>query len=515
MIVPYYINPYLSPSNTQFTPLSKENNLPPPLFYFEGRRLEKYEDLIANLSEPQRINLEEKMTRISDQQVEIAADAIHRGVLSDPVFKDNAFPLSALLALKKGLIDGLTFSTSQLFGNAINWRKPWEETEIIPLFAGDAINDQAWRLIKETCQPFTGTQFSHEFKNEEEEEEPYLNDDQLNTFFELAKKLPPIDRQFLLYPETNPIRREGTSKTTVSVIINAQVGFNALSRISDSEREIPLRMIPSKGITQALIIAKWGDLAPTLISRFLISPSSVLDNQIPANEREFCLNFAYLPLVTKADSWDCDLKMNEVELHDGYHGYIFGSIPLASRIKFSDSARIFKNRIEAYEKFDDRFAFRCAYESLVDMEHGVYSHYKKEEIKKLEDQIFWTSIGISLNKAQTTYFLTYPKSNKIEGKQIKKLFQEKVVKDFFKDIINKADDYKEKGIILDYLLSPKIKLIDPGYKDEVMPLSKQAKKILASRFKGKSNDELVRLSKNKESYLLRKGAAKAQKKKKG
>ncbi len=515
MIIPYYYQSF-SLLNGQYNQpsLIEKNKTNPPLYYFEGRRLEKYRDLIANLSEVQRVKLEDKIGLIADHQVETAVEAILRGDLSAPVFKDNDFPLSALLALKEGLIDGLTFSTSQMFGNALNWAKPWTEFEIIPLFNGDAINDRAWRLIKETCKPFMVTQFSHEIHEIEneygyEDERPLLNDDQLKTFFALAKELPAIDRQFLVFRETNPINLKETHQTTVSVMINTQA-FNALSRISDSETGSPLRMVPSKGIIQALLIAKWGESAPTLISRFLISPSPALAEEIPVNERDFCLNFSHLPLVTKADLRDCDLSLNEVEYHDGYHGYIFGSIPAASRIKFYECAHIFKNWMEeeAHAKSKSRFAFECAFDSIVDMEHGIYTLYKKEEIVNLEEEIFWTSIVHSIIKSSSIYFYIHPKAHQLKAEKVKELFRSKVFKVFVNKIIDYADDYRRKGIKLDYLLSDEKNVIDSNKekRKELELLSNQTKKILRKRFHQKSKDKLVRLSKNRKSYLLREGA---------
>ncbi len=486
----------------KFLPVKREQKV-----YFEGRRVETYNDITENLTLDQKQALEDKLNSLPDQESVLnkVCEALSEGEIQDSPIEN--FSLYCLLALREQLIDGLTYSTSQLFLNVLNRLVDKNKAEVVPLFYDDDINRRAWKLIEETLKPFPRTQYRNEIiKSNEYDPYPRMTSEQLTIFFDLMRTLPSLEQQFILIPDPNPIGKTKTPVRTVSFEINDLIHRpNVLCRVSDKEEE-PKRMIPSKGIFQAYLIAKHGKYAPTLISSYGLSPVNVLKNGIPKRERPFCLDptpelVQLLPLVRKADLVLCDFRVNECPYHDVYHGDLFGDAR-DDQMKFYAVGEICedlaKKNAEVFESAN------TIAEQMYDMQHLAYTEFGKITLPASDRAApFWLSIVRWL-----------PEKDRYAKDQI--------ITEIFNKLIDQSDSFKEK---YDLTLES---LIQVNYSNYFWSLTSHtplnftshtplnhsehvnstrfrslAISTLENRFKGKKFEELIQLSEHPASYLLR------------
>ncbi len=474
--------------------------------YFKGRRVETYTDILENLTPPQREAIEMKLNHLDQGRLKDVCEILAKGDILSPITQIRNFSFYCLLALREQLIDGQTYTTSQLFFNVLNRLEDKSKAEIVPLFIGEAINPRAWNLIQETLKPFPLTQYQNEIE-EEDENDPYprMTLEQLNDFFDLMRPLPPLERQFILIPDPNPVGELKTPTTTVTVKIHLIFHRqNALCCVSDKEGE-PKRMIPSKGIYQALLIAKHGEYAPTLITNYNLAAIVALMNGIPRRERPFCLDptpemESILPPVPEADGYPCDIRANESGYHDGvYHGDLFGDAE-KDQMKLYAFGQICEDVARETSSFVVSKHAIITAESIYDMEHSGYKRFGKVNLP-LSDRAapFWHSIAETL--------------------PIGEIEKEKYVieTEIFNKLIDHADHFKEKyDLTLESLIQvnfhkyknpadPYAPLSPNGY-SKTSDLKSLAVSTLRKRFKGKNLEELVQLSKHPGSYLIRKKA---------
>lgn len=385
-------------------------------------RIETYVDLMMNLDQSEKAQLEREMEALPKNDKTINLDlvtkAIHSPDLEDSIWEHLQFPLYALLALKERKIDGMDFSTSQLFYNAMNHPNNKGQVKVIPLFFGSSYNPQAWQLIEETVEPFV-SQY-HEEKNFPADSpyvesyglgRPFMTSKQIRIFFDMMARLHPLQRMFLLVPEPQPLSwkrnmelQENLRKGSVTEAINVKTPqFNVFCRVSDKLFKKPLRMIPSKGMMQAYIFATGGDC--TLISQFRLSSFNYLEEGILQKERSMCLNFTFLPKISEADEYPCLLEVNEVEFHDFYHIDIM-SLLKEDRKKFYGFAVLLqkiltKNSILAKNRHLE-CSIRNLHEFIVQMEAIPYREFisfQGESEKLPSEALFWASINDFLRVA--------------------------------------------------------------------------------------------------------------------
>ncbi len=463
--------------------------------YFEGRRVETYTDLVENLTDAQKQNLEFKLNSLPDQNFVLkeVCEALSKGDIRAPI---KNFSMYFLLALKKQLIDGLTYTTSQLFLNVLNRLGDKNKAEFVPLFIDAAINPRAWNLIEETLKPFPGSQYKGEIIiNNEEDPYPRMTKEQLKVFFDLMRILPPLDQQFILLPDPDPIEKKNVAlANTITKRLNHTLfhKFNVFCRLSDKEGK-PKRMIPSKGMIQAYLIARFGEHAPTLITNYGLSPFATLKKGIPIKERPFCLNpppEAELPMVWTADKLACDICANECEYHDFYHGEIFGEIGRDQK-KFYACGQFFEQLAKELSPEDKNLELvKKASEKFYDMEHADYKFFAKLDLPSSDLAApFWSAF-------------TYRMLN----------MDIKIVFKFINELIDKVDFYKEEyDITLWSLIRIDLKKykknMDIGDYNNVRNFQSFVEQAIDSCLSEKTKEDLNQISKNKYSHFLRKKAS--------
>lgn len=425
----------------QSLPLSLMNPLLGP-----ETRIETYEDLMMNLDQSEKGQLEREMEALPENDktinLELVTNAIHNPDLEDSIWEHSLFPLFALSALKEKKIDGMDFSTSQLFYNAMNHPKNKGHVKIIPLFINNSYNPQALALIEETLEPFVS-----QYHNEQEipNDSPYadtyglgrplMSSAQIPVFLDMMARLRPLQRMFLLVPEPQPLswkrnmELQETMNGSVSEGINTKTpNFNVFCRISDKLFKVPLRMIPSKGMLQAYIFAIGGNC--TLISQFKFSSYDYLKRGILVNERGMCLNFAFLTQIDTADTIPCHLEANELEFHDFYHIVVMSFIIKQDRRKFYGFAILLERILEKEPTLKD--LIHSLYESVVEMEAIPYQKLislQEEDVELPREPLFWTSLNV---------YIKYLWECKSDPTDIPRVYQL-----IISELVNNADEYQK------------------------------------------------------------------------
>lgn len=321
------------------------------------------------------------------------------------------FPIQALQLLHEGEITAMQFSTSQLFFNVYPHHK---NVRFIPLFMNDKHNPLASSMINETMKvAFTAliayrTSLGDELSKNliipiDKGNKNWTRQQELNFVLRLWKQYPPSEHSFMLVPDQFP---SGEWRAGDRLAFN--LGFNILTRLS--EENAPMRMIPSRGMTQAFIEATTVD-APIPIYRFGLSPAKGMHAALRINCRDIYQSFAPLEHLspTTVDRHIANPAYAEAELHDFYHQFIFAFVPPSHRKIFTDFADAIQAYIDAQPSgcsIAEKFL-----EVLVDMEHTKYfdnqkSFEHKEIISKNIDPrrfapelVFWLSIGYCYGRA--------------------------------------------------------------------------------------------------------------------
>ncbi len=392
--------------NIYFSP--KAFNKEPKMVHpFKNHCIEKFEVVTEHLERSQVEALESKMAALPDVdgQLEILCNVLKEADFKAPIWNDADFPLYCLSALKKEMIDGLAFSTSQLFFNVFSHSKTKEDVEIVPLFIDEAVNDLAWGLIKETIEPFSGVQshFYQQFVKKSKDHYERMNKEQLNNFFEEMRNLPLLDRYLLLIPDPNPIclDLDVDSKETISNMINTnlEVKFNNFCRISD-KKENPMRMIPSMGMLKVYLHVMGGENAPILISRYGALSSAALQKGILENELDFFINSSHalasiIPQKTTVKKFDCELCANELEYYGFFQAEIFRRIPKSHRRMFEVCRKILEGIANDADNMNKKNNIIESYKKLYEMEHVIYLN---KDVPLEGEARFWIVIALNLHE---------------------------------------------------------------------------------------------------------------------
>ncbi len=434
----------------------------PPHLSFENQTWETYENLTENLTSEELRDLEKKLDliRIFTAQIDEAVEAITKGNVENPIFSNHHFPLFALLALKEQRINGLEFTTSQLFFNALKGL-PHENVEVIHLFEGKNINPRAKACIEQTAKLFLDLQ---EIKGISIQKLSLMDESQLQLFFQLTGELSDLERIFLLVPDPNPVHLHlpHDYKNTISTKILLNY-FNLFGRLVDSKKFF--RMIPSKGMVLSYLKATSRDHPITLKTYFKLNSFLKIKDNVSHNEWPLCLNFSFLEPIQLADGKTCDTKLNELEWHDIYHSNAFNYIPLLDRKKFCVCGDIF-NGFQDSEGIGKKIA-----QSIYNMEHVDYQIFDFQKLPILhKDQIFWVALARCIFRKLTS-------KRKANYKQE----DNPLVEQFIKTIMDNAEFYKKNyNLSLDYLFP--FRIVE-GYFTirQVLQLSIAAKKIKNKR----------------------------------
>ncbi len=364
----------------------------------------------------------------------------------------NDFPMLALAALKQGKIDGISFSTSQIFYNVLTHPDNYKKTKIISIFSKNGqINPLAAYMIDETMAYASISREVFAIKEIGKLEEASLNrflfDEQSksfnyilnysnnlrgeydwtpqerNKFFDLLSFLPASERTFLHIPDHDFDAKE----ETLTRRINFDVLFNQLSRFLLNHE--PRIMIPSKGMMQAYLYATRGPEAPRLRSQLSLCPWRGIYKGMKKNWRPLYIHFKPLAHLTPKiiDQHIAPLHSADAEKHDSYHGIRFADVPTPIRKLFIEIAhKLWPSLICSSPKdssLTQLFLEQLA-KAIMDMEHSFYDRklldkrylakiYEDDisedneglaiiinEMQKSEEQPFWYNIMLAILNAK-------------------------------------------------------------------------------------------------------------------
>lgn len=333
----------------------------------------------------------------------------------------TTFPLQTLKLLKEEQISAMQWSTSQLFFNVYPHHDP-KTVRFIPLFPNGQQGLLATNMINATMKiafsaliayrKSLGDQLHENLSIPVDQGHKHWNEKQEKQFYaRLWKHYPASEHFFMLVHNSDP-----AESPTVGHLISLKLGFNMLSSLNVGKK--PVRMIPSRGMVQALIEATTVD-APLPLYRLGLSPNEGLHEALRLNGRDLYQSFDPVKHLS-ADTVDKHIAnpaYAEAELHDFYHQLMLGHVPPAHRKVFTD----FGDAVRAYLE-TEKNPFPPASEFfglIVDMEHTFYYIDDKpkefhEILKKkhIKDQfcpeiVFWLSIGNSYTRALKRCQLPY------------------------------------------------------------------------------------------------------------
>lgn len=326
-----------------------------------------------------------------------------------------AFPIQTLKLFNEGQITDMQWSTSQLFFNVYPQHPP-ETVRFIPLFPNKQQGLLATSMIRATMKiAFAAlvdfrTRFIDVLQENrnipEDKGTMYWSALQEKQFYtRLWKQYPPSEHCFMLVPD-NIISYQDV--LSVMDRISFIIGFNHLSRLKVNKR--PVRMIPSRGMMQAMIESCTAyPLLPRI--RLGLSPTEGMLKALKADSRDLYQSFAPLEHLTpsSADNNPANPAYGEVEIHDFYHQWLASHIPLSHRLLFIDFADAVQAFLDSHptpfpvaEKFRDL---------IVDMEHFFYwkaglpiegetVFENSKGLKRFSHEIlFWLTLGSKYNMA--------------------------------------------------------------------------------------------------------------------
>lgn len=381
---------------------------------------ETYDEIVANLDPTQLNELEGKMQGTPDPTIyNQIIEAIQSGNLTDELFDIEDFELYALLALRNNLIDGSSFTTSQLFFNGYRHNRQIAQRRFIPLFMNNTVNLEAWHILLDSAK-----------SDNLDGREGGRSEAELADFFRLMGHATAINQQFMLVSE-----RDLKSKTMGQIVIREH-HFKLLSSYRHLNGTL-FRILPSKAMFQACLSCRGGNDTPQLVTRFGLSPAEQLKVEILDKKRDFCLNFKALPQVLTADQITCDPTYNEVELHDFLHGELVTSTPYEVRFKLYGLAELCHNLAAKIANEDQKKFFEQLEERFIDMEH--YDYLKSDDFS--EEVKFWSLLWIYI---KDTLIRSNPIISMLEADEIfKGFFLQETGDLFLQALIDQADQLKK------------------------------------------------------------------------
>lgn len=361
---------------------------------------ETYEELIAYLTPEHKAGLEAKLIGLADAENQTSAvkKAIDENNLQAEIMQHKDFPLYALLALKKGLITGLAYTTCQLFYNTFFYNVNPGEIRVVKLFDGENPNPEAREMVSYTASFGSGAnnkdipETYQKFAQHRDQLSKYtdLNPSQVAKFFDILKLLPAIEQQYLIIPD--PDSQLPQKPGYISQALVDRTGFNAFMRIQGNDGKW-YRIIPSKGMIQAYLLSRSEQDAPILVTRFKLATTSDMHRMLLEDKRPLCLDVPFLGYVREADRLKCRRKTNDVTTHDHYHGNVMLDIPRQDRKKCYAIADILIKGLKKTKGLNDKTkkGIEAVTDRVIDLEHIEYRQAKILSIP-CDKQMFWTAI---------------------------------------------------------------------------------------------------------------------------
>ncbi len=304
-----------------------------------------------------------------------------------PILHDADMPLFALLAFQNNLLDEIAFSTLLLYWSAVQCHG---KQKVETYFLNDN-DDETLEILRESLFLDVGV----------------LKDDEIDSFIEEFKKLPPSEQRFFLVPDI--------ANTIVDPI---EASFRIFGRSPWRDKY----MVPSLGMMQAYLRLKYK--YPVKINP-VIGLSSLADIRLNGlnGTRDMGLHFPYVYLPSEADTflalWYLFAK------HDFYHAALVSSIPDEHRkfyIYMSDQIKndlktkflplkeslvffpkYIAKLIRGYAESPEDILTRDISDGLIDMEHSIYRVIGALAKDAQTGDLFWESFANTLLKSIVLY----------------------------------------------------------------------------------------------------------------
>ncbi len=345
--------------NEEIKPL-KPSEMAIPYPDSSGQALEYYQ-LTKRVSKTEMAAIEAKMKGLESKEdlIKVEFQAFENGMME---FDDwDKAAIRALYALKMGFISKETFATFLNFRVA---HQQYKEIEKIPLFLADGSrNPRVLAYLQKTGNffPSLGEDFQTNF----------LNDSQIDQFFEIMKSKPKSAQVFFIGnledPHPGSITQEIRRETGLEI-------FNVMDQ---------KRVIPSFEILQALLDAAFHENAVKMNPVIGLSSYADIEANAMFNSRDVALYFPGVALPDSAD--DFPVEGIDFTYHDFYHAFIASNVPKNIQPLFNLCYSILGPLSSKYpEKKEIIEKLRL---KLLDMEHAEFRMDNRNN--RSDSQLFW------------------------------------------------------------------------------------------------------------------------------
>lgn len=316
----------------------------------------------------------------------------------------DSFAIEALSSFKEGMISAYSFATSQLFFNTWTHPENKDNVRVVSIFTKnqqgqDVRNKNASDMIRATMKSHPAVlNFLNALEvaacncgrpHTQKIDQDYIwSAAEEKEFYNRLWKMPKSEHSFLLVRD-NVEELPKKSERNVMDQINLAFRINSFSRLLI--QKAPWRMIPSRGMAQALLEAFYPETAPAAVYRLCLSTVEGLHQTLKQGGRDLFQSFALLPEFTPTivDTYPAPTRYAEPEMHDYYHQIRISAIPMLDR-------EFFFSLIDFLEPYKDETTASLR-QQLIDMEHSKYdTRYKQGSTEPLMN--FWLSVNSCINK---------------------------------------------------------------------------------------------------------------------
>lgn len=296
------------------------------------------------------------------------------------------FSLQSLRCLKENHISFMTFATCQLFHNTVFNRANKNITvKFVSIYSQGRIDSRAKKMINETMKVVFTTFIEirkkmaqvatkkNEHKIPTPSEDRIWTEDQESKFYDILATLPTSESCFIILPDIpydTQIKMFMNKNDTLMQRIFYKLGFAALSSLTDKNG--PLRMIPSSGMMEAFLRACYPETALTPVYRATLSTIEGLFQTLKQEGRDVIqpIDFFRDKIPEKIDDALALDRFNEERMHDFYHQWRLVQTPIVDRnliVKISEVLLNLKKSRTTPNRYAD-FVF----DRLVDMENIMF-----------------------------------------------------------------------------------------------------------------------------------------------
>ncbi|MFS8562961.1 MAG: hypothetical protein LVR00_00940 [Rhabdochlamydiaceae bacterium] len=331
-------------------------------------------DLTRRLSEDQKNTLIQAIRSLPNIDLNIATfvSALNKGDWKAPIFDDENFPHYALLAYMQDLITIEQFGTTQTYWSLLQ-EKGKDEIEVIRLFnKNGSINEEARKAIRQTL--------SHVGAKLNDLLHPLMSVEQLENFFEIARKEPYSEQQIFVTPVQ---QQKASDKSNIRNALNGKVRFNLFSSFVQQPDNKRCQMDAPVGMWNAAMKARF--INP--VRPQIVIGASPAEDFFPIETRILSIAYPGVPQPTEADGHTA--SGTDFYYHDWYHIDLVSYIPPDERKRTNDIVDIVYKQIALTEEPLHKDFLNILYNLLLDREFTAYKYGLNTDNKR---DIFWHTV---------------------------------------------------------------------------------------------------------------------------